>query len=265
MVGEDNKEYIPVDFAKIKIASKSIDDITYNISTFRRADDRFGNKDVILQAIRDNNYGLMREISDFYYRTSGIYNRLCRYMAYMYRYDWMVTPYINSDSVRKERVLKDFNKVLKLLDDFGVKKFLGETALKVIRKGCYYGYIIHTDTSVIVQELPPRYCRSRFTAADGTPLIEFNLRFFDEMFRDTTQKMKMLEAFPKEFKKAYIMYKEGRLPPEFAGDVSGWYLLEPGSAIKFNINGEDFPAFVSVIPAIIDLDEAQGLDKQKMK
>ena len=207
----------------------------------------------------------MREISDFYYRTSGIYNRLCRYMAYMYRYDWMVTPYINSDSVRKERVLKDFNKVLKLLDDFGVKKFLGETALKVIRKGCYYGYIIRTDTSVIVQELPPRYCRSRFTAADGTPLIEFNLRFFDEMFRDTTQKMKMLEAFPKEFKKAYIMYKEGRLPPEFAGDVSGWYLLEPGSAIKFNINGEDFPAFVSVIPAIIDLDEAQGLDKQKMK
>lgn len=207
----------------------------------------------------------MREISDFYYRTSGIYNRLCRYMAYMYRYDWMVTPYINSDSVRSERVLKDFNKVLKLLDDFGVKKFLGETALKVIRKGCYYGYIIHTDTSVVVQELPPRYCRSRFTAADGTPLIEFNLRFFDEMFRDTTQKMKMLEAFPKEFKKAYIMYKEGRLPPEFAGDVSGWYLLEPGSAIKFNINGEDFPAFVSVIPAIIDLDEAQGLDKQKMK
>ena len=29
----------------------------------------------------------MREISNFYFETSGIYSRLCKYMAYMYRYD----------------------------------------------------------------------------------------------------------------------------------------------------------------------------------
>lgn len=34
--------------------------------------------------------------------------------------------------------------------------------------------------------------------------------------------------------------------------------------IKFNINGEDFPAFVSVIPAIIDLDNAKEIDRKKM-
>lgn len=37
----------------------------------------------------------MREISNFFYRTSGIYSRLCRYMAYLYKYDWFITPYIN--------------------------------------------------------------------------------------------------------------------------------------------------------------------------
>jgi len=37
----------------------------------------------------------MREISNFFYKTSGIYSRLCRYMAYLYRYDWFITPYIN--------------------------------------------------------------------------------------------------------------------------------------------------------------------------
>ena len=28
--------------------------------------------------------------------------------------------------------------------------------------------------------------------------------------------------------------------------------LEPGRTVKFNINGMDYPAFISVIPAIID-------------
>ena len=33
--------------------------------------------------------------------------------------------------------------------------------------------------------------------------------------------------------------------------------------VKFNAVGEDYPIFISVILHLIDLDEAQGLDKQK--
>jgi hypothetical protein len=75
----------------------------------------------------------------------------------------------------------------------------------------------------------------------------------------------MLELFPDEFKKGYILYKQGKLLPDFSGDTSGWYLLDEDAAFKFNINGDDFPAFISVIPAIIDLDEAQELDRKKMQ
>lgn len=206
----------------------------------------------------------MRDISNFYYRTSGIYNRLCRYMAYMYRYDWMVTPYVNSNSVGENKILDGFNKILNYLDNFEVKKFFGETALKVLKNGCYYGYVIHQTSRPVIQELPPKYCRSRFVSAEGIPLVEFNMKYFDIAFKDTSQRMKMLDAFPDEFKKGYIKYKQGKLPPEFIGDSSGWYLLDLGAAIKFNINGEDFPAFISIIPAILDLNEAQGLDRKKM-
>lgn len=206
----------------------------------------------------------MRDISNFYYRTSGIYNRLCRYMAYMYRYDWMVTPYVNSNSVGENKILDGFNKILNYLDNFEVKKFFGETALKVLKNGCYYGYVIHQTSRPVIQELPPKYCRSRFVSAEGIPLVEFNMKYFDIAFKDTSQRMKMLDAFPDEFKKGYIKYKQGKLPPEFVGDTSGWYLLDPGAAIKFNINGEDFPAFISIIPAILDLNEAQGLDRKRM-
>ena len=98
------------------------------------------NKEYILKAIHDCNFEAMREISNFYYKTSGIYARLCRYMAYLYRYDWLVTPYINENTENAkvdEKVLQNFYQVLLYLDNFEVKRFFGEVALKVIRNGCY--------------------------------------------------------------------------------------------------------------------------------
>ena len=59
------------------------------------------------------------------------------------------------------------------------------------------------------------------------------------------------------------MYKEGKLLPEFQGDTSGWYLLDTECAFKFNINDDDTPLLMSVIPAIIDLDAGQDLDRKK--
>lgn len=206
----------------------------------------------------------MREISNFFYKTSGIYSRLCRYMAYLYRYDWAVTPYINSKSVSTDKILSGFYKVLNYLEDFGIKKFFGEVALKVIRNGCYYGYLIRQNDRAVVQELPPEYCRSRYSVG-GRPAVEFNMKYFDAAFKDANYRIRVLNLFPAEFKKGYILYKEGKLPQDDAGGDRGWYLLDPKNTIKFNINGEDYPAFISVIPAIIDLDSAQDLDRQKMQ
>ena len=254
----------PIDFSKIKVGLKTLDDAVLTIGNYKRIDPSLGDKQEVLKAIRNGDYHKMRDISNYFYRTSGIYSRLCRYMAYLYRYDWMVTPYINSDSLKEDKILDGFDKVLRFLDDFEVKKFFGEVALKVIRYGCYYGYVIDQDGRTVVQELPPKYCRSRYNV-NGKPAIEFNMRFFDDCFMDINQRIKVLNLFPKEFKKGYIAYKEGKLVPDFTGDTSGWYLLDVNSTIKFNINGEDFPAFISVIPAIIDLDIAQELDRQRMR
>lgn len=41
-------------------------------------------------------------------------------------------------------------------------------------------------------------------------------------------------------------------------------MLDPHGTFKFNLNGSDAPSFLSVIPAILDLDEAREIDKQKM-
>ena len=176
----------------------------------------------------------------------------------------MVTPYINSDKESvNEKALENFHKVLNYLDNFEVKKFFGEVALKVIKNGCYYGYLVPGHNRMQVQELPVKYCRSRFSV-DGKPAIEFNMKYFDDTFKDANQRLRVLNLFPKEFKKGYLAYKEGRLVPDYQGDTAGWYLLDLEKAIKFNINGEDFPIMMAVIPALIDLNEAQDLDRRKM-
>jgi len=254
-----------LDFNKIKVGLKTLEDaVLTNAGDLKRANSSLADKQNVLSAIDKLDYCKMREISDFFFRTNGIYQRLCKYMAQLYCYDWMVTPYVNESKANEEKVLTSFYNALTLLDNFNVKSFFGKAALKVIRHGAYYGYLIPKDsTHIVVQELPANYCRSRFEV-NGRPTLEFNMKYFDETFRDTSQKMKMLKAFPRDFQKGYLLYKEGKLPGDFSGDTAGWYLLEPEQSIVFNNCGECIPLFISVIPYLIDLDMAQDLDRKKM-
>lgn len=263
---KDIDPFVPHNFGKIKIGIQELNDAIINLGELKKIDQRLTNKENIIKAMRDNDITTMKEASNFFYKISGIYNRLCRYMAYLYRYDWFVTPFINEsfkNGKLDDKVLENFYKVLLYLDNFEVKKVFGEIALKVIRNGCYYGYIIETTNKTLIQELPSEYCRSRFMS-NGRPAVEFNMSFFDKQFKDPAYRLKILKMFPKEFSKGYLKYKEKKLPPMFAGDSEGWYLLDPNLSLKFNLNGEDFPAFISVIPAILDLDAAKDLDRKKM-
>lgn len=263
----------PVDYNKIKVGPKNLDDAILNLGSLKKSapGHPYTNKGVIYQAIIDKDYQTLREISNFYYDISGIYERVCNYFAFLYRYDWYVVPDIKDDTVKEEKVLKDFSKVLNYLDNSYVKKMCGDIALEVIKNGCYYGYVVENGDCITLQQLPPEYCRSRYYV-NGVPAIEFNMRFFDR-FADPGYRMKVLNLFPDEFKKGYMLFKQGKLTDDITGErttgfytgknTEGWYLLDPTYAIKFNFNNSDSPLFVNAIPAIIDLDQAQDLDRRK--
>ena len=88
--------------------------------------------------------------------------------------------------------------------------------------------------------------------------------YFTEVFSDIDYRLRVLKMFPKEFQKAYIAYQNGTLTKDFNGDDNGWFLLEPGNTVKFNLSNSDAPLFVSIVPALMDLEDAQDLDKKKM-
>ena len=279
---DTNETYSPAtDFSKIKVGIKTLNDAVISLGQYKRINPRLGDKQEVLRAINTGNINRMIDISNFFYKTSGIYSRLCRYMAYLYKYDWFITPYIkgceglldpdsglgsmetSEEDKEKRKQFANFFKVLKFFQAFEVKRFCGEVALKVIRNGCYYGYILPQNNKVVVQQLPVKYCRSRFKI-NNRPVVEFNMRYFKDAYPDDTQRYRIIKLFPKDFQKGYRLYINGKLKPDFPGDDSGWYVLDVKSTVKFNINVEDFPAFISVIPAIIDLDAAQELDRKKM-
>lgn len=250
------------DFAKLRVGNTKLDDAAINLGSLSKVNRDLSDITNIQRAISARDSAYLRDVSEFFYEVSGIYGRLVRYLAYLYRYDWMVVPYVNGKELDSDSILESFGKVLKHLDASNLKEMLGDIALKVIKNGSYYGYRIDTPRKSIMQELPLQYSRSRFFVG-GKPLVEFNVKFFDEQFRDINQRMNVLKSFPKEFSKGYVAYKEGRLPVE-TGDQPGWIVLDSEYAYKFNTHGSDMPPLISVIPAIVDLDEAKGIDKKKM-
>ena len=253
------------DYAKMRVGLKTLDDANLDLNYFKKLNNRNGDKATVLKALANHDYNSLKSISNLFYETSGIYERLCKYLAYLYRFDWYVIPFIGLTDVEKlkeDKIIKEFYGLLDYLDNSYLKKQFEDIALKVIREGCYYGYVVTGNKYISIQELPQEYCRSRFNC-NGFPAVEFNMKYFDDAFSDVNYRIKIINTFPKDFAKGYMLYKQGKLKPEYQGDSSGWYLLDTSYAFKMNCAGSDFPILANVIPSIIDLGEAQELDRKK--
>lgn len=256
----DTEEYNAIDFAKLRVGLQSLDDAILDLGALKKNNRKFGDKAAVLKALAEKDYATLREMSNYYYEVSGIYERLCKYFAFLYRYDWYVVPYVEEEKTKSEKILMEFSKVLNYLDNSNLKFMLGNVALEVIKNGCYYGYIVDTSKGMTLQQLPIAYCRSRYLHGD-TPAVEFNMNFFDSQFSNIEQRMRILKMFPEDFTKGYLLFKKGKLKDETG--ATGWYLLDPKNAVKINLNGSDYPILANAIPAILDLDAAQDLDRRK--
>ena len=129
-----------MDFSKMRVGLRTINDALVNLGSYKKINRSYGDKSFVLNAIYRHDYATMREISKYFYESSGIYYRLCRYLAFLYRYDWYVTPYIND--MREDKVLKEVSKVLLYLDKSEVKRICGNIALDIMVEGAYYGTVI---------------------------------------------------------------------------------------------------------------------------
>ena len=257
-------------YARLHIGAKQYADALLDLQYYEKLERRgFRNKEFIIQALINNDIPVIREISRYFYKTNGIYQKVVNYFANMYRFDWYMVPELLVDNYKEDKVIMDFQKKLNFMDASHIKKICGEFTLKVVRDGVCYGYIAEGTNGFYIQDLPWKWCRSRFKIK-GVPAIEFNMQFFDTVFPDVSYRMKVLDLFPPEFKKGYRLYKEHKLPPNYPivedkqVTWGSWYLLDPGLAFKFSIMGlNEMPLFYNAIPSLIDLDTTQGIDRKR--
>ena len=85
------KEDIPIsrnlEFQKTKLGKQVLEDLIAELGSYKKTNSSYADKQFVLDAINAYDFNTMREISNFFFESSGIYKRLCRYMAYLYRYD----------------------------------------------------------------------------------------------------------------------------------------------------------------------------------
>ena len=116
------------DYAKMRVGLKTLDDAILDLNYYKKLDSNRGDKATVLQALSKHDYKTLKSISNLFYETSGIYERLCKYLAYLYRFDWYVIPFIGMTDVEKmkeEKVIKEFYGLLDYLDNSYLKKQFG--------------------------------------------------------------------------------------------------------------------------------------------
>lgn len=250
-------------YNRIKTSSgKTLEDVALQLGTFKKVNRLYGDKVFVLRALDRHDMKTIREISDYFYITSGIYTRIVNHFATLFRYDWYIDVKIFDKTAKNKKVLTEFDSILEFLDNSHIKKVCTDMAIKVIKNGAFYGYLMPSKERVLIQELPIGYCRSRFTIGD-MPVVEMNMRFFDDKFKDIADKQKVLKLFPEDVQKGYAMYCQGKLAKDFRDDRNGWYILNPAAAFKISMLENDMPLFVNSIPNIIDLDLAQDIDRRR--
>ena len=184
-------------YSAIKVGVKKLEDSILELGSLKKVEKSYSNKIEILKALGDNDIEKLRDISNYFYRTNGVYFRACNYFSTMYRYDWYITPEVYDQKINTKEVVKEFYRVLNYLDNSNIKKTCNDIALQVILNGAYYCVLVETDNGLFLQELPVGYTRSRYSYG-GIPTVELNMKFFDDKFRDIQYRMRVLKMFPKD-------------------------------------------------------------------
>ena len=99
-------------YNKIGVGNKSLsDDAFLNLDAVAAiGSNKPVKKQAVLRAIETKDAQQLRVISDYFYNKSGIYERLVKYMAHFFRYDFFVTPVQYDKTVPDSKVVEGWYK-----------------------------------------------------------------------------------------------------------------------------------------------------------
>ena len=240
-----------INFAKIASSSTPLMMIKDSISSKSRYSIR---ADRVKSALERRDVVELRNISQYFYFTSGEYRRLVQYAAQLLTFDYLIVPRVESKELTKPAFKKTFDNILAYAKNSSIEDTSYEIAFAVVRDGVYFGYEhILGNEQITLQQLPTDFCRTRYKV-NGIYQVEFDNKYF-EQFTTEKDREEAFAGFPPEFEanyKAYLKDTDER-----------WIGLDPQFARAHLLN-DAVPMFSAVFDEILELDEYKTLDKTKM-
>ena len=195
------------------------------------------------------------ELSEFFFMTNGLYKRIILHYATFLTYSWILVPYLKNRKLKinNKKIADKYYSAADFCTNFQIERKCALFAKDILVKGAYYGLIHEEGDNVVIQDLPFEYCRSRFKNSQDVDIVEFNVKFFDDI-RDEALRKEILKSYPKVVQKGYNSYK--------FRDGPKWIFLPAEIGIYFCFF-EERPFFLDLIPLLDDLDDYKDIDKER--
>lgn len=218
--------------------------------------------DEVARIINSGDLPRIREVSNYFYRASGIYRRIIWFFAAMFNFDNIIIPKLKSQSAPKVQVMKDMQKGMDFMDSLNLKFLLTDITFFVVKDGAYYSYLRDDLKDPVIQQLPVNYCRSHHKSK-GRYAVEFDITYFEREYLTTEDRNTALKMFPKEFRIAYKKHRAGQLNTDKMLERE-WFFLDVDRATCFKFP-DALPFFIGAIIDLIELREYKHLEMDRDK
>lgn len=211
-------------------------------------------KDEIHRIVTEGNSVEKCQLSQYFFKVSGVYKRVILHYATFLTYSWILVPHMKkyTEKLGNKQNKKVYFDAADFCSSFDIERKCAWFAKNVLVDGGYYGIIHDSGTDVAIQDLPFEYCRSRYKNHQDVDIVEFDMRFFDTI-RDEELRKQILKTYPKCVQKGYRAFKNGKEP---------WIFLPAELGIYFTLFDE-VPFFLDLIPLIDDLEDYKAIDKDR--
>lgn len=210
----------------------------------------------IKEILDSSNLARQQKLSRDFFDKDGFYKRILLYYATLLNYSSLLIPIPNSGELSTQNIKKKYNTVLNYLQKLSLTETFTRISLNALIYGSYFGIIHSLDKkNFVIVDLPPDFCRSRFKDMNGNDIIEFNVRYFNSIFEQSTREM-VLKIYPKLISSHYKKYMAGKVD-------TPWVILPADLGICFTFYDDGRPLFLDVIPATIQYDDAVEIERER--
>lgn len=254
----DNKEFLANFSSSYKgmiATSETAYGSKYSSSIYTRRYYRSYTPEEIEKIIESGSLASQIQLSRAYFHKGGFYQRILLHYATLLKYTGLLIPNPSfGKSLSESYIQKKYFNAINFVDRAQLPDLFTKMAIAALRDGCYYGIISSVGTeSISIIDLPVFYCQTRFKDQLDRDLIEFDVTYFDTI-TDKEDRQAALQLYPKKVADWYRKYKLGK--------VKKWVFIPAELSICLPFL-DGFPAFLNIIPAAIEYDQARDINKER--